>query len=184
MAYKNLRNFAMNIQDYQDAIKQFAAYPGANTGELGYASRGIVEEALELVIALQQDDAVAVVKEAGDVAWNCCQLLNELGESAAQALMIAPRASTTSLLQMAAELMGPVNKFFRDGDRKHILTILKGVGAILLRVHDILKDYPLTQQEQEVYSVPLSIDTALAHNIIKLTARAAANTIRGEGDDR
>ncbi len=78
----------MNINDYQEGIKQFAVYPGSGTGqfpEVNYLLLGLVSEAGELagkwkkLIRDGTFDQDAFLAEIGDVLWYTTQLCSSAG---------------------------------------------------------------------------------------------------------
>jgi NTP pyrophosphatase (non-canonical NTP hydrolase) len=80
----------MKLNEYQDAIKQFAIYPGAGTGNLSalsYTALGLSEEAGEYagkVSKLIRDNVFETqlaVKELGDVLWQLTRAATELNVS-------------------------------------------------------------------------------------------------------
>jgi NTP pyrophosphatase (non-canonical NTP hydrolase) len=80
----------MRLNEYQDAIKQFAIYPGAGTGNLSalsYTALGLSEEAGEYagkVSKLIRDNVFETqlaVKELGDVLWQLTRAATELNVS-------------------------------------------------------------------------------------------------------
>jgi NTP pyrophosphatase (non-canonical NTP hydrolase) len=80
----------MKLNDYQDAIKKFAIYPGAGTGNLSalsYTALGLSEEAGEYagkVSKLIRDNVFETqlaVKELGDVLWQLTRAATELNVS-------------------------------------------------------------------------------------------------------
>lgn len=77
----------MKLNDYQDAIKKFAIYPGAGTGNLNalsYTALGLAEEAGEYagkVSKLIRDNVFETqlaAKELGDVLWQLTRSATEL----------------------------------------------------------------------------------------------------------
>lgn len=77
----------MKFDDYQDAIKKFAIYPGAGTGNinaLSYTALGLAEEAGEYagkVSKLIRDNVFETqlaAKELGDVLWQLTRSATEL----------------------------------------------------------------------------------------------------------
>lgn len=77
----------MKFEEYQDAIKQFAIYPGAGTGNLNalsYTALGLAEEAGEYagkVSKLLRDNVFETqlaAKELGDVLWQLTRAATEL----------------------------------------------------------------------------------------------------------
>lgn len=82
----------MDFNQYQEAIKKFAIYPGAGTGNLSalsYTALGLNEEAGEYagkVSKLLRDGAFETslaVKELGDVLWQLTRAATELNVSLA-----------------------------------------------------------------------------------------------------
>ncbi len=80
----------MNINEYQEKIKQFAIYPGANEGnfpEVNYLVHGLVSEAGELAgkwkkyIRDGTFDNKAFSAEIGDCLWYISQLASAQGVS-------------------------------------------------------------------------------------------------------
>jgi NTP pyrophosphatase (non-canonical NTP hydrolase) len=80
----------MKLNEYQDAIKKFAIYPGAGTGNLpalSYTALGLAEEAGEYagkVSKLIRDNVFETqlaVKELGDVLWQLTRAATELNVS-------------------------------------------------------------------------------------------------------
>ena len=80
----------MSLNEYQDAIKKFAIYPGAGTGNLpalSYTALGLAEEAGEYagkVSKLIRDNVFETqlaVKELGDVLWQLTRAATELNVS-------------------------------------------------------------------------------------------------------
>lgn len=85
----------MNIKEYQDAIKQFAIYPGAGEGkfpEVNYLVLGLVSEAGELAGKWKKFirdgtlDQEAFIAEVGDVFWYATQLCSSAGITAESVL--------------------------------------------------------------------------------------------------
>ena len=77
----------MKFEEYQDAIKKFAIYPGAGTGNLSalsYTALGLTEEAGEYagkVSKLLRDNVFETqlaAKELGDVLWQLTRAATEL----------------------------------------------------------------------------------------------------------
>lgn len=77
----------MKFEEYQEAIKKFAIYPGAGTGNLpalSYTALGLAEEAGEYagkVSKLLRDnvfEAQLAAKELGDVLWQLTRAATEL----------------------------------------------------------------------------------------------------------
>jgi len=77
----------MKLNEYQDAIKKFAIYPGAGTGNLNalsYTALGLAEEAGEYagkVSKLIRDNVFETqlaAKELGDVLWQLTRSATEL----------------------------------------------------------------------------------------------------------
>lgn len=77
----------MKFEEYQDAIKKFAIYPGAGTGNinaLSYTALGLAEEAGEYagkVSKLLRDNVFETqlaAKELGDVLWQLTRAATEL----------------------------------------------------------------------------------------------------------
>lgn len=77
----------MNFEEYQNAIKKFAIYPGAGTGNLSalsYTALGLAEEAGEYagkVSKLLRDNVFETqlaAKELGDVLWQLTRSATEL----------------------------------------------------------------------------------------------------------
>jgi NTP pyrophosphatase (non-canonical NTP hydrolase) len=77
----------MKLNDYQDAIKKFAIYPGAGTGNiaaLSYTALGLTEEAGEYsgkIAKLLRDDVFETqlaAKELGDTLWQLTRAATEL----------------------------------------------------------------------------------------------------------
>lgn len=82
----------MTFNEYQDAIKKFAIYPGAGTGNLSalsYTALGLTEEAGEYagkVSKLLRDNVFETqlaAKELGDVLWQLTRSATELNISLA-----------------------------------------------------------------------------------------------------
>jgi NTP pyrophosphatase (non-canonical NTP hydrolase) len=80
----------MKFEEYQEAIKKFAIYPGAGTGNinaLSYTALGLTEEAGEYagkVSKLLRDNVFETqlaVKELGDVLWQLTRAATELNVS-------------------------------------------------------------------------------------------------------
>ena len=80
----------MKFNEYQDAIKKFAIYPGAGTGNLpalSYTALGLAEEAGEYagkVSKLLRDNVFETqlaAKELGDVLWQLTRAATELNMS-------------------------------------------------------------------------------------------------------
>lgn len=80
----------MDFNTYQEAIKKFAIYPGAGTGNmnaLSYTALGLNEEAGEYagkVSKLLRDgvfETSLAVKELGDVLWQLTRAASELNVS-------------------------------------------------------------------------------------------------------
>jgi len=80
----------MKFEEYQDAIKKFAIYPGAGTGNinaLSYTALGLAEEAGEYagkVSKLLRDNVFETqlaAKELGDVLWQLTRAATELNVS-------------------------------------------------------------------------------------------------------
>lgn len=77
----------MKFEEYQEAIKKFAIYPGAGTGNLNalsYTALGLAEEAGEYagkVSKLIRDNVFETqlaAKELGDVLWQLTRAATEL----------------------------------------------------------------------------------------------------------
>jgi len=80
----------MNLNEYQETIKQFAIYPGAGVGNLNalsYTALGLAEEAGEYagkVSKLIRDNVFETqlaTKELGDVLWFVTRAATELNVS-------------------------------------------------------------------------------------------------------
>lgn len=77
----------MKLNEYQNAIKQFAIYPGAGSGNLAalsYTALGLTEEAGEYagkIAKLLRDDVFETqlaAKELGDTLWQLTRAASEL----------------------------------------------------------------------------------------------------------
>lgn len=77
----------MKFEEYQEAIKKFAIYPGAGTGNLNalsYTALGLTEEAGEYagkISKLLRDNVFETqlaAKELGDVLWQLTRSATEL----------------------------------------------------------------------------------------------------------
>ena len=77
----------MKFNEYQDAIKKFAIYPGAGTGNiaaLSYTALGLTEEAGEYsgkIAKLLRDNVFETqlaAKELGDTLWQLTRAATEL----------------------------------------------------------------------------------------------------------
>ncbi len=83
----------MTFNEYQEAIKKFAIYPGAGTGNinaLSYTALGLTEEAGEYagkVSKLIRDNVFETqlaTKELGDILWQLTRAATELNTSLAE----------------------------------------------------------------------------------------------------
>ena len=83
----------MTFNEYQEAIKKFAIYPGAGTGNvnaLSYTALGLTEEAGEYagkVSKLLRDNVFETqlaTKELGDILWQLTRAATELNTSLAE----------------------------------------------------------------------------------------------------
>jgi NTP pyrophosphatase (non-canonical NTP hydrolase) len=172
----------MDFNIYQTHARSSAIYP--NQGHnLAYAALGLNEESGEVLDKLLKGDRDGLLSELGDITWYCATCAFEVGaelEYVAHKRVLlldkSPKDLVVDLMYQASLIAGRSKKVLRDNqgvvpaDKREV--ILKSLAHILGLVDLIAKHYLSSIQE------------VMKGNVIKLQARKANQTLKGDGDNR
>lgn len=197
----------MTLNEYSEAIKPFAIYPGHTLGDLGYLHPGLryvvlglLEETGEVagVVKKCMRDSDSqytpaawekMVKELGDVLWYYTQLLYHLGllieDDVCNIKFIKqnPQTVDESMQTAVMEMCVCCQDIWRTVAHDHPPT--QGVLHPDAKARQLVAvSYFLCAWARVVQLFGLSVSEIMEANIAKLQSRMARGMIGGSGDDR
>lgn len=159
--------------DYVTKAAEFRRYP--QPGWL-YPAFGLLEELAELAMACKYEPDTRVHKELGDVCWNLAMLQVETGQVVTWPAGIPIQCDgPPGGVLWRAHFCGAIAKGLRDSQAFLVGFSQRDLGLNMLA--EEIADYAAC------YSTP-PLPAIWRANLDKLAARAARNTIHGQGDDR
>lgn len=184
----------MTYDEYQQAAHSTAVYGNNNS----YPFMAVVEETAEVMgvwvnhtmevcksDVLTADVRVKFCDEIGDVCWNVAELMTILNmkmSESSDTIVVAKHDPTwLDRLYQIVWRVGMIEGVYAKWTRKH--DGVQPTNADLINQTDIvaLVEALWTEVRLFITAVGLTVDEVLKHNIDKLAARKASNTLGGAG---